>query len=131
MPVRPTSTYLLFFACLVTQLVYINSIFAVPSQAPTSFNVSACTSTSIDASWNLPPAISRNGIITGFKLFYKRKEFHGPPTIINISNAVIHTKTVTGLDKYAVYEFQVLAFNSAGDGPKSSVIVQRTREDGK
>ncbi|XP_073259200.1 uncharacterized protein [Porites lutea] len=101
----------------------------VPSQAPTSFNVSACTSTSIDASWNLPPAISRNGIITGFKLFYKRKEFHEPPTIIKISNAVIHTKTVTGLDKYAVYEFQVLAFNSAGDGPKSSVIVQRTRED--
>ena len=29
------------------------------------------------------------------------------------------------------YEFQVLAFTSAGDGVKSSVKVVRTKEDGK
>ena len=28
------------------------------------------------------------------------------------------------------YEFQVLAFTSAGDGVNSSVVVQRTKEDG-
>ena len=41
-----------------------------------------------------------------------------------------HTKDVTGLDKYTEYEFQVLAFTSVGDGPKSSVEVVRTKEDG-
>ena len=35
------------------------------------------------------------------------------------------------LDKYTEYEFQVLAFTSKGDGPKSSVVVVRTKEDGK
>ena len=35
------------------------------------------------------------------------------------------------LDKYTEYEFQVLAFTSKGDGPKSSVVVERTKEDGK
>jgi len=40
-------------------------------------------------------------------------------------------KVVTGLKKNTEYEFQVLAFTSVGDGPKSSVVVERTNEDGK
>ena len=39
--------------------------------------------------------------------------------------------TISGLDNYTEYEFQVLAFSSKGDGPKSSVVVERTKEDGK
>ena len=46
-------------------------------------------------------------------------------------NDVTLTRDVTGLDKYTEYEFQVLAFTSKGDGPKSSVVVVRTKEDGK
>ena len=38
---------------------------------------------------------------------------------------------INGLDKYTEYEFQVLAFTSYGDGPESSVVVERTMEDGK
>ena len=41
------------------------------------------------------------------------------------------TKTVTGLDKYTEYEFQVLAFTSVGDGPKSLIKKGRTKEYGK
>ena len=40
-------------------------------------------------------------------------------------------KVVTRLKKNTEYEFQVLAFTSVGDGPKSSVVVERTNEDGK
>ena len=40
------------------------------------------------------------------------------------------TKHVTGLDKYTEYEFQVLAFTSAGDGPKSTAVTGGTMEDG-
>ena len=39
--------------------------------------------------------------------------------------------SVTGLDKFTEYEFQVLAYTSDGDGPKSPVVVKRTKEDGK
>ena len=46
-------------------------------------------------------------------------------------NDVTLTRDVTGLDKYTEYEFEVLAFTSAGDGPKSAVVVERTKEDGK
>ena len=89
------------------------------------------SSTSITSSWQLPPADSRHGIITGFKLFYKKKGSPGLPTTLNISNGTIITKDVTGLEKYTEYEFQVLAFTSVGDGPKSSVKVEKTKEDGK
>ena len=50
--------------------------------------------------------------------------------MVPINNGTTLTKDVTGLDKYTEYEFQVLAFTSVGDGPKSSVGVERTKEDG-
>jgi len=36
---------------------------------------------------------------------------------------------VTGLDVYTEYEFQVLAYTSVGDGPKSSTQYERTKEE--
>ena len=40
------------------------------------------------------------------------------------------TKNVARLEMYTEYEFQVLAFTSVGDEPKSSVEVVSTKEDG-
>ena len=48
-----------------------------------------------------------------------------------INSNTTRTKVVSELDKYTEYEFQVLAFTSVGDGPNSSVKVERTKEDGK
>ena len=48
-----------------------------------------------------------------------------------INNGATLFEDVTGLEKFSEYEFQVLAFTSDGDGPKSSVKVERTKEDGK
>ena len=110
---------------------FANCLFAVPSQAPTNLYLAAKNSTSIEASWQLPPAEDRNGIITGFKLFYKKKSSSGSSTQITINNGSTLTEVVTGLDKYTKYGFEVLAFTSVGDGPKSSVECERTMEDGK
>ena len=89
------------------------------------------TSTSILASWQLPPVDSRHGNITGFKLYFKRKGSADSSTVLLIDNASVLSKMVAGLDKFTEYEFQVLAFTSVGDGPKSSVKVERTRKGGK
>ena len=53
------------------------------------------------------------------------------PNTLTIRNESVGTVVVTGLDKYTEYEFQVLAFTSVGDGPKSLAEVARTKEDGK
>ena len=64
-------------------------------------------------------------------MFYKKKDSAGSSTTLSINSGATLTKDVTGLDKYTEYEFEVLAFTSVGDGPRSSVEVERTKEDGK
>ena len=92
--------------------------------------MAAYTSTSITAFWRLPPKYARHGNITGFKLIYGKKDSAGSPTVLT-NNVATLTRVISTLDKYTEYEFQVLAFTSKGNGPKSSVVVERTKEDGK
>ena len=89
------------------------------------------TSASVIASWQLPPADSRNGIIRGFKLFINRKGGSKGIQFIDASQTSVYTKTVTGLQESTEYELQVLAYTSAGDGPKSFVQFVKTKELGK
>ena len=122
------------FIAMIISISYIimwNFLIAVPSLPPSSFTLAASTSTSIIASWQLPPEDSRNGIITGYKLFYKKKGSSGAGSMKVINSQAIHSKVVTGLDKYTDYEFQILAFTSVGDGPKSTVVYEKTKEAGK
>ena len=107
-----------------------NCVFSVPTGVPDNFSATADTSTSIEASWKLPPRDSWNGIIVGFRLFYQ-KSGSGTSTMLTIQNQGTLAKNVTGLEKYTLYEFQVLAYTSVGDGPSSSTIVERTKEDVK
>ena len=102
---------------------------AAPSQPPSQFIVFVNSSTSITASWQLPPVGSRHGIIKGYKLFYKKKDSDSA-TLVTLSNRKT-SERVTKLDKYTEYEFQVLAFTSTGDGPNSSTVFKTTMEDGE
>ena len=104
-------------------------LISVPSQAPSGFTVTAGTSTSITASWQLPPKYARHGIITGFKLFYAKKASAESPTVL--TNITSLSRDISGLDEYTEYEFQVLAFSSKGDGPKSDLKSTTTKEDSK
>ena len=104
---------------------------SVPSQPPAAFKLTASSSTSITASWQLPPVFARHGRnITGFKLFYKKKGSGGSVTTLTISKGSTFSRNVIGLDKFTEYGFQVLAYTLDGDGPKSPVEVKRTKEDG-
>ena len=98
----------------------------MPSQAPVNFTVASQTSTSILASWQLPPTDSRNGIIIGFKLFHKRKGSTESGNTELVQGGTTFRKTITGLHKYTEYEVQVLAFTAVGDGPKTHIKTVRT-----
>ena len=103
----------------------------VPSQAPIMFTVIGTNSTTIKASWQISAGDSERGIIKGFKLLYKKKDVVGLPTTLTINGSEICTYYATGFDKNTEYEFQLLAFSHAGDGPKSAVKVTRTMDNGK
>jgi len=118
---------------LVLKIILFNYLMfsiVVPTKPPSNFSLTAETSTSIEASWQLPPADDRNGIITGFKLFYKKKRSAESPIQLTIHSGSTLIKVFSGLDKYTEYEFQVLAFTSVGDGPNSTVKSETSKEDG-
>ncbi len=127
--------FVLYYVLSHRLFVHVNHLLnlsiAAPSQPPSNFSVTVKTSTSIRASWQLPPADATHGIIEGFKLFYERNDSVGTSNVMVISDDGILTKVVTQLEKYTLYDFQVLTFTSVGDGPNSSVLVVRTKEDGK
>ncbi|XP_068755364.1 myoblast growth factor receptor egl-15-like isoform X3 [Montipora capricornis] len=104
----------------------------IPSSAPSGFMVTASTSTSVTALWEQLPIGFRNGIIKGFKLFINRKGSGDKLNVqlVNASNALVYTKYVTGLEESTEYELKVLAYTSAGDGPRSSVKFVKTLEVG-
>ena len=80
----------------------------------------------------MPAIDSRNGEVKGFKLFYKRTgSAANTTTTFLFESAEILTKTVSGLEKFTEYEFHILAYTAAGDGPKTSVVIARTKEDGE
>ena len=105
--------------------------FSAPSQAPNNLNVTINNSTSVSVSWQLPPGISRNGVILGFKLYYRNKGASGQANTATVPDGTVISTTITGLGKFTEYDFQMSAFTYAGDGPISSVVTERTSEDGK
>ena len=88
------------------------------------------SSTSVQASWQLPPENARHGKITGFKLIYRETGSSLINQLVINGNTVL-TKDVSGLGVYTEYEFQVLAFSSAGDGKRSEVKLVTTLEEGE
>ena len=88
-------------------------------------------STSVLANWKLPPGISQNGVILGFTLYYRINGTSGQANTATVQDGTVLSTTITGLGKFTGYEFQVSAFTYAGEGPRSSVVTERTSEDGK
>ncbi|KAM7435782.1 Protein sidekick-1 [Porites harrisoni] len=100
-----------------------------PSQAPTNLSVTINNSTSVSVNWQLPPGISRNGVILGFTLYYRKSGTSGQANTATVHDGTVLSTTITGLGKFTGYEFQVSAFTCAGDGPRSSVVTERTSAD--
>ena len=67
----------------------------------------------------------------GYKLFYRQKGSVDNLVMESVNGVATLTRDFTNLNKYTKYEFQVLAIGSRGEGPKSSVMVGQTLEDGK
>lgn len=62
---------------------------------------------------------------------YNEKDSDEPP-VTQVAHGEGSTSVLLGgLQKYGVYALQVLAFTQMGDGPPSSPILLRTKEDGR
>ncbi|XP_069693342.1 cell adhesion molecule Dscam2-like [Periplaneta americana] len=106
---------------------------AAPSLPPQDIHCSTVTSRSLHLAWSPPPAASRNGIITGYRIMYENL---CTPTGFKSADDVTATLEVNklstilvDLDKYCNYSVRVTAMTSVGIGPWSESTVCLTAED--
>ena len=92
------------------------------------------SSTEIVVLWVDVPAIDKNGIITMYEIhFVPIETFGGQITsdTVNTSDGSVLMMVLTGLEEYVEYDISVRAYTSAGPGPYSVGVVERTDTDGR
>uniref|UniRef100_UPI003AADAB03 protein sidekick-1-like n=1 Tax=Centroberyx gerrardi TaxID=166262 RepID=UPI003AADAB03 len=102
---------------------------SVPSGAPVNVTAEAVSSTRILLTWTHLPQTQRNGVILGYKVLYNEKDSTDPPSIEVIEGEGSVSLLLSVLQKYTLYTLQVLAYTRVGEGPPSSPILLRTKED--
>ncbi|XP_036446499.1 protein sidekick-2 [Colossoma macropomum] len=113
-----------------SQPVHARTRESVPSSGPANVSAFATTSSSILVRWGEVPEPDRNGLILGYKVVYREKDSDSALRFWTVEGNTSHSVQLTGLDKYVLYEIQVMAFTRIGDGvPSSPPILERTLDD--
>lgn len=100
---------------------------AVPTGQPLDVKAESVSSTEVRLSWRPPQQVDQNGDLLGYKVFYLTTDSPNqsegrPEEELEIIPATSTDHSLVFLDKWTQYRIQMLAFNPAGDGPRSSPI---------
>ena len=79
---------------------------------------------SLRVSWQPPPEIDRNGVISGYAIVYSG----GSSGMVTASGT---THTISRLVPFVEYSVTVAAMTSSGTGPPSGPVVQTSGQDSK
>ncbi|XP_031349288.1 protein sidekick isoform X2 [Photinus pyralis] len=106
---------------------------AVPTGEPRGLDGEAVSSTEVRLRWKPPQQHMQNGELLGYKIFYfvtySPQELDPDKKLeeeIEVVPASYTSHSLVFLDKYTEYRIQILAFNPAGDGPRSQPITVKT-----
>ncbi|XP_021359106.1 neogenin-like isoform X7 [Mizuhopecten yessoensis] len=88
---------------------------AKPSDVPTNFSVETSSSESIIVRWEPPPEDSQNGVITGYKIKYKKRGDSRAETVTTDGNRRLYA--LTDLTKDTEYQVRISALTVNGSGP--------------
>ncbi|KAM6424581.1 protein sidekick-1 isoform 3-T3 [Liasis olivaceus] len=103
---------------------------SVPSASPVNVSAEAVSSTQILLNWAAVPEPEQNGLILGYKILYKARDGESQQSSQVVRGNHTLSVLLTGLQKYVVYEIQVLAFTRIGDGvPSTPPITEQTKDD--
>ncbi|CAH1971961.1 unnamed protein product [Acanthoscelides obtectus] len=106
---------------------------AVPTGEPRGLQGEPVSSTEVRLRWKPPQHHMQNGELLGYKIFYlvlnspqELEEGKKWEEEIEVVPASTTSHSLVFLDKYTEYRIQILAFNPAGDGPRSQPIRVKT-----
>ncbi|XP_037934636.1 protein sidekick isoform X4 [Teleopsis dalmanni] len=106
---------------------------AVPTGEPRAVDAAPISSTEVRLRWKPPKQSMQNGDLLGYKIFYlvtdspqELEEGRKWEEEIEVVSATATSHSLVFLDKFTEYRVQILAFNPAGDGPRSQPITVKT-----
>ncbi|XP_032597184.2 protein sidekick [Drosophila grimshawi] len=106
---------------------------AVPTGEPRTLEAAPISSTEVRLRWKPPIQSMQNGDVLGYKIFYLvtySPQLHDRgrkwEEEIEVVAGTATSHNLVFLDKYTEYSIQLLAFNPAGDGPRSTSVTVRT-----
>ncbi|KAL0272261.1 UNVERIFIED_CONTAM: hypothetical protein PYX00_005306 [Menopon gallinae] len=104
---------------------------AVPTGEPRGLECEPVSSTEVRLKWLPPVQSQQNGDLLGYKIFYlvidSPQEFdRKTEEEIEVVPATYQSHNLVFLDKFTEYRIQMLAFNPAGDGPRSAPVTVKT-----
>ncbi|CAH3026529.1 unnamed protein product, partial [Porites evermanni] len=96
----------------------------VPVGAPRDLHVRITTPTSAHATWTGVPNTREaiRGKLLGYKVYFWKTPSGQTPEKNARFQSTIDTSTTLHLEAFTSYRFQVVAYNSVGDGPASNVV---------
>ena len=97
----------------------------VPSSPPQNVMVTSVNPASLMVSWQPPPMIDHNGLIT-YMIQYTRVGSSDRMSV-NVNSGTTHT--ISGLVAYVNYSVTVVARTVNGTGPFSIAVVGRSGQD--
>nr|XP_034191892.1 neogenin isoform X4 [Osmia lignaria] len=106
--------------------IVVRTYSAQPTQPPHNVTVEPVSPTSIIIRWE-PPLEGQNGIITGYKIRYRRHDRGSQPVTITTEGNQ-RSRVLTGLEKHVVYQVRICALNVNGTGPWTEWIQIETYE---
>ncbi len=89
---------------------------AVPTGAPRRVSATAVSPTEVRLAWLPPEADRQNGDLLGYKIFYNSENDSEEIEVVSASRT---SHSLIFLDMYTNYSVSILAFNPAGEGPRS------------
>ncbi|XP_021933563.1 neogenin isoform X2 [Zootermopsis nevadensis] len=113
-----------------TEEVVCRTLSDVPSDPPQNVTLEASSSTSVTVRWEAPPKEGRNGIITGYKLRYRKRDRRGErrgDTVTTAGDRRLYT--LVGLERRSVYQVRLWALNVNGTGPPTEWYTIETYEN--
>ncbi|XP_064013296.1 neogenin isoform X3 [Pogoniulus pusillus] len=109
-----------------TQDVVVRTLSDVPSAPPQNLTLEARNSKSIMLHWQPPPAGTQSGLITGYKIRY-RKASRKSEVTESIGGTQLF-QLIEGLERGTEYSFRVAALTVNGTGPATDWVSAETFE---
>ncbi|XP_071452262.1 neogenin isoform X2 [Hetaerina americana] len=99
----------------------------LPSEAPQNVTAETVSSTSIIVRWEPPSLEGQNGVITGYKIRYRRKGKRRGETVTTAGDQRLYV--LTSLEKFSEYQIRMWALTVNGTGPSTEWISAETYEN--